>query len=94
MKLLLPAAAIVAMICTVLTTLTAVVFVMSMGANATSEQIHALKLWMAGLSLVGFGGVVVGIFLMRAGEHGWAAGAAILPVVIMLLIFIVAMLIK
>ena len=94
MKFLLLAAAILAMICTVVTTLTAVVFVMSMGANATPEQIRALKLWMAGLSLLGCSGIVVGNFLMRAGEHGWAAGAAILPAVIMMLIFIVAMLIK
>ena len=94
MRSLLPAAAVVAMICTVLATLTAVVFCMGMGANATPAAIRALKLWMAGLSLLGVGGIVVGIFLMRAGQHGRATGAAILPAVVMLITFIVALVIK
>ena len=94
MKSLLPAAAIVAMIATVLATLTAVVFCMAGGANSTPEQIRALKLWMAGLTLLGVAGITAGIFLMRAGQHGWAAGAAILPAVIMVLILIVALIIK
>jgi uncharacterized membrane protein YozB (DUF420 family) len=91
MKSLLPIAAIVV---TVLVTLCAVVFCMAGGANATPAQIRALKLWMAGLSLLGVAGIVAGIFLMRAGQHNWAAGAAILPAVIMVLILIVALIIK
>lgn len=94
MKFLLPASALVAMICTVLVTLTAVVFCMGMGANASPTEIRALKLWMAGLSLLGAMGIAMGIFLMRAGLHGWAAGASFLPTVIVGVIFIVAMAIK
>lgn len=65
MKHILPSLAIV---CTVLATLTALVFCMAGGANSTPAQIRALKFWMAGLSLLGVAGVVVGIFLMRAGQ--------------------------
>lgn len=94
MKSLLPAAAIAAMIVTVLVTLMAVVFCMAGGANSTPAQVRALKLWMAGLSLLGAAGVTTGILLLRAGQHGWAAGAAILPSIIMVLILIVALIIK
>ena len=87
MKYLLPGAA---MVITAFATLTAIVFCMSMGANATPVQIRALKLWMAGLSLLGVAGIVAGIFLMRASQLGWAAGAAFLPTVIFLIIFIVS----
>ncbi len=93
MKSLLPAAAIAAMIVTVLVTLCAVVFCMAGGANSTPAQIRALKLWMAGLSLLGAGGVTAGILLMRAGQHGWAAGAAILPSLVMVIILIVSMIV-
>ncbi len=91
MKSLLPIAAIVV---TVFVTLCAVVFCMAGGANSTPEQIRALKLWMAGLTLLGASGVTAGIFLLRAGQHGWAAGAALLPAVIMVLLLIVALIIK
>lgn len=94
MKSLLPAAAIAAMIGTVIVTLTAVVFCMGMGANATPAGIRTLKLWAAGFSLLGIAGVAAGIFLMCAGQHGWAAGAALTPAVIMVIIFIVSLLIK
>jgi hypothetical protein len=89
MKLLLP---ILAMICTVLVTLTALVFCMAGGANSTPAQIRALKFWMAGLSLLGLAGIVAGVFLMRAGLPGWAAGAAFLPTVIMAIILMIALL--
>ncbi len=89
MKLILP---ILAMICTALTTLTALVFCMAGGANSTPAQIRALKLWMAGLSLLGLAGIVVGVFLIRAGLPGWAAGAAFLPTVIMAIILIIVLL--
>lgn len=79
MKLILPS---LAMICTVLATLTALVFCMSMGANAKPPEIRALKLWMAGLSLLGIAGVVVGIILIRAGQPNWAAGAAFAPTIL------------
>ncbi|MBK8002083.1 MAG: hypothetical protein IPK15_26150 [Verrucomicrobia bacterium] len=79
MKLILP---IGAMICTALATLTALVFCMAMGANSTPAQLRALKLWMGGLSLLGVAGIVVGIFLIRAGQPSWAAIAAFAPTVI------------
>jgi hypothetical protein len=90
MKSFLPIAA---MVVTVFVTLCAVVFCMAGGANSTPAQIRALKLWMAGLTLLGAAGVTAGIMLMRAGQPGWAAGAAILPSVIMIVILIVAMII-
>ncbi len=76
MKHMLP---ILAIVCTVLATLTALVFCLSMGANATPDQIRALKLWMAGLCLLGVAGVAMGIVLLRAGQPGWAALAAFAP---------------
>lgn len=89
MKLLLP---ISAMICTALATLTALVFCMAMGANSTPAQIRALKLWMSGLSLLGVAGIVVAIFLIRAGQPGWAAIVAFAPTVIMSLILGISLL--
>lgn len=83
MKLLLP---ILAMISTAVATLTALVLCMAMGANSTPAQIRALKLWMAGLSLLGVAGIVVGIILIRAGQPNWAAVAAFAPTVIFALI--------
>ncbi len=91
MKFLLPIAA---MICTVLSTLTAVVFCAGMGANASPEQIRALKLWMAGLSLLGAAGIVASIFFMRAGQHGLAAALAFAPTAIIVVIFIIAMIVN
>jgi hypothetical protein len=87
MKLLLPS---VAMICTVLVTLTALVFCLGMGANASPAQLRALKLWMLGLSLLGVAGVMTGILLLRAGQPGWASLAAITPSLILGIIFLVA----
>ncbi len=91
MKSLLIAATIVAMLGTVLATLTAVVFCLGMGANAKPPEIRALKLWMAGLTLPGVAGITVGIFLLRAGQPGWAAGVSFAPAVIMGVIFLVAL---
>lgn len=88
MKLILP---IGAMLCTVVTTLTAVVFCMGMGANASASEIRQLKLWMAALSLLGVAGVAIGIFLMRAGQPSWAAGAAFAPTVIFGIILLIAL---
>lgn len=88
MKLLLP---ILAMVCTVLSTLSAVVFCLAGGANSTPEQIRALKLWMAGFSLLGVAGVVVGIMLMRTGQPGWASVAAFAPTVIFGIILVIAL---
>jgi hypothetical protein len=88
MKSILPIAA---MVVTAFVTLCAVVFCMAGGANSTPAQIRAIKFWMAGLTLLGAAGVTTGIFLLRAGLHNWAAGAAILPSVIMVLILIVAL---
>jgi hypothetical protein len=90
MKALLLAASIVAMLCTALVTLMAIVFCLGMGANATPAEIRALKFWMAGLSLLGAAGIAGGILLLRAGQPGWAAGVSLLPAVIMGVILIVA----
>ncbi|MGC3956687.1 MAG: hypothetical protein QM813_01600 [Verrucomicrobiota bacterium] len=89
MKMILPS---LAMICTVLATLTALVFCMAMGANSTPAQIRALKLWMAALSLLGVAGVVVGVILMRTGQPGWAAVAAFAPTMIFAIILGIALL--
>ncbi len=88
MNLLLP---ILAMIGTALATLTALVFCMAMGANSTPAQLRALKLGMAGLTLLGVAGVVVGIILIRAGEPNWAAVAAAAPTVIFAIILGIAL---
>lgn len=89
MKLILP---IFAMICIALATLTALVFFMAGGANSTPAQIRALKLWMAGLFLLGVAGVVAGIILIRAGQPGWAAVAAFAPTIIFGIILGIALL--
>ncbi len=91
MKPLLITTTILAMICTVLATLTAIVFCLGMGANSTPAQIRALKLWMGGFSLLGVAGVGSGVFLLRTGQLGWAAGASFAPVVVIGLIFVIAM---
>jgi len=92
MKPLLLTATVVAMLCTCIVTLTAIVFCLGMGANSTPAEIRALKLWMAGLSLLGAAGIGAGFFLLRAGQHGWAAGVSFAPAVIMGLILLVALL--
>lgn len=89
MKLLLP---ILAIGCTVLATLMALVFCMAGGANSTPEQIRALKIWMVVIALLGVAGVVVGILLIRAGQTGWASVAAIAPTVIFGIILLIALL--
>jgi hypothetical protein len=81
---------IVGMVVTVVITFTAVVFCMLMGANSTPAQIHVIKLWMAGLSLLGLAGVVVSILLLRASQHTWATWAAFIPTILIVIIFIVA----
>ena len=89
MKNLLP---IVAMLCTALATLVMVVFNLAGAANASAEQIRSQKIWVGGLSLLAVVGIVVGIFLIRAGQPGAAAGAAFLPTAIIAIIFLVALL--
>ncbi len=89
MRSLLPIAS---MICTAFTTLTAVIFCLGMGANASPAQIRALKLWMLALSLIGVGGIGAGIFIMRSGgQNSTAAAVAFLPTVIFGLILIIAL---
>ena len=92
MKSLLLAATVVAMLCTILATLTAVVFCLGMGANSTPGQIRTLKLWMGGFALLGSTGVGAGILLLRAGHPGWAAGASFAPTLVIGVVFLVAML--
>ena len=91
MKSLLP---ILAMVCTVLATLVSITFCLAGGANSTPMQIRVLKYVMLGVTLLGIAGVTAGIFLMRSGHHGWAAGAAFAPAVIMVLAFIIAMILE
>lgn len=62
-----------------------------MGANAKPPEIRLLKLWMLGFSLLGSGGIGAGIYLWRANQVTWAAGASFAPSVIMLVVFVVAM---
>lgn len=80
------------MVCTVLATLTAIVFCLAGGANASPAQISALNLWIAGFSLVGLAAVVVGIILIRSGQPGWAALAAFAPTVIFGILLLVTLL--
>lgn len=82
---------IVAMLCTVFFTLTAVVFCAGMGANAKPHEVRALKQWMAGLGLLGVIGVAVSISLLRRELFGPAASVAIAPSGIILIIFIIAL---
>ncbi len=89
MKLLLP---ILAMACTVMATLTGLVFCMAGGANSTPEQLRAIKIWMVVIALLGVAGVVVGILLIRAGQTGWASVAAITPTFIFGIILLIALL--
>ena len=92
MKSMLMVLAIVAMFCTALATLTALVFCLAGGANSTPAQIRALKLWMLGLTLLGGAGITAGILLLRAGQPGWAAGVSVAPAVIMASILAIALL--
>lgn len=87
MKLLLLVAAIIS---TIVATLTAITFCLGMGANSSPGEIRMLKLWMLGFSAMGVAGIVAGVVLWRAGQTGYAAGAAFLPVPIILIIGIVA----
>ncbi len=89
MNLILP---ILAMACTVLATLMALVFCMAGGANSTPAQIRALKLWMVFISLLGMAGVTVSIILIRAGHPGWASLAAFAPTVIFGILLAIALL--
>ncbi|MBV6520839.1 MAG: hypothetical protein MNPFHGCM_00957 [Gemmatimonadaceae bacterium] len=92
MKIVPTALAVLAMLGTALVTLMAVVFCLASGANAAPEQIRVLKLWMIGLTSLGLAGIGAGIYLLRVGQPGRAAGASFLPTVIMVLILAVALL--
>lgn len=87
MKFLLP---ILAMICTAIATLVMIVFNLAGAANASAEQIRSMKLWTGGMTLLAVAGIVAAIFLMRAGQPSWAAGAAFLPTVSIAIIFLIA----
>lgn len=80
------------MLCTAFATLVAVVFCLGMGANAKPSEIRALKLWMVALVLLGVSGVTWGIFLLRAGQPGWAAGVSLAPTGVMLILLVMEML--
>jgi len=89
MKLLLP---IFAILCSVISTVVALVFCMAMGANSTPAQIRTIKFWMCGFALLAFAGIVFGIVLMRFGQTGWATGIAFLPTVVIALVFMISVL--
>ena len=89
MKLILPIAA---MICTVLATLVMIVFHLAGAANASAELIRSMKIWVGGMTLLAVVGIVVGIFLLRADQPGWASLAAFAPTVIFGIILLVALL--
>lgn len=91
MKLILP---ILAMIGTALATVTSLTLCMAMGANSSPTALRVLKYSMIGVALLAVAGVAAGIFLIRAGHPGWAAGAAFAPTVIMVLAFLVALILK
>lgn len=88
MKLILP---IMAIIATILATLTTLVFCMSMGANSTPAQLRALKLWMAGLTGLGVAGVVAGLYFIRAGQPNTGAAAAFAPTILFSILFVIAL---
>jgi len=83
---------ILAIVSTVLATLTAIMFCLGMGANSSPAEIRTLKLWMACFSLLGVAGIAVGLFLMRINQPGRAAATAFLPAVVMVIIFLIALL--
>lgn len=91
MKTMLTVVAIAAMLCTVFATLTAVVFCLGMGANASPAEIRSLKLWMLALSLIGVGGIGAGVYLLRVGQAGWAIGASFSPTVVFFAMLIVGL---
>lgn len=91
MKILSITLTLAAMLCTVLTTLGAVVSCMAMGANAKPPDIRILKFWMLGLTILGLLGITAGVFLMRAGLLGWAAGASITPTLIIGMITLIVL---
>lgn len=88
MKLILP---ILAILCTILITLAMLGMCMGMGANASPAQIRRLKIWMSCLSLLSLVGIVASCILMSR-QPNIAAGVAILPSVIMFVIFVIALL--
>lgn len=80
-----------AMLCTVVVTLAMLVFCSAMGANASPAAIAALKMWMLGLSVLSLAGIVVALVLMRS-QPNLAAGIAILPSLIIGVIFVISLL--
>lgn len=88
MTVLLPIGAI---LCTAAISLTMLVFCSAMGANASPAAIAALKMWMIGLSVLSLAGIVAALVLMRS-EPNLAAGIAILPSLIIGLIFVISLL--
>lgn len=92
MKTMFTALAISAMICTALATLVMIVFSLAGSANSTPQQFHSIKLWMGGLTLLSVIGVVAGIFLLRAGLSGWAAGVSFAPTIVMSIILVISLL--
>ncbi|MBL9127545.1 MAG: hypothetical protein JNL97_07860 [Verrucomicrobiales bacterium] len=91
MKALQVVAVLLALAGTGLTTVTAVVFCLGMGANATEAQLRSIEAWAWGLSLMGAAGMAGGITLLRLGRPGWAVGIAVAPCFVFLSILVVAL---
>lgn len=89
MRLILPILAIAG---TVLATLTAVVFCLSMSANASPDQLRSIKFWTLAVTLLGLAGVVAGIVLMRQGQANLAALAAFAPTGILIILTSISLL--
>lgn len=85
MRYLLPIAA---MLCTAFVTVLMLVFTVAGAANAQPEQLRSMKAW--ALSLVVFALLCTGvaILLLRQGRTGLAGLVALLPLLVMGLLFL------
>ena len=92
MKTMFTTFAIAAMICTALATLVMIVFNLAGAANASAAQIHSMKFWAGGMTLLAVAGIAAGIFLLRAGQPGWATGVSFAPTIIFAIILFIALL--
>ncbi len=84
--------AIVAMLCTAVTALTAVIFCAAAGANSDAESIRRLKLWMLACGLGSLVFIGIAIWLLTRHRPGPSAIVAIIPTVLMGATFLVKLL--
>ena len=86
--------AIVSMLLGTGATLVGLVFCMAGGANSSEAQIRAIKAIMLGFGLCWVASLAVGIWALATGRPGWAAGIGILPLVVVVTLFIVAVVLE